>query len=153
MVLDTYLLSTRQYTVRIKGKVEQSRERSSALPYTSMYQLLKREPYGRPLLRSPTYLQTIVSCIVHSNSFICTQLNGFKLCNSTLFIPLHIVKLFQVLHYVILIIQIFDTVKRFQAFQFNSHNYIFNIRLHTVKWFKVFLFISNNSISHLFTLS
>ena len=36
MVLDTSLLNTQQYKVRIKGKVEQSRERSIALPYTSM---------------------------------------------------------------------------------------------------------------------
>ena len=34
MVLDTSLLNTQQFKVRIKGKVEQSRERSSALPYT-----------------------------------------------------------------------------------------------------------------------
>ena len=34
MVLDTSLLKTQQYKVRIKGKVEQSRERSSTLPYT-----------------------------------------------------------------------------------------------------------------------
>ena len=34
MVLDTPLLNTQQYKVRIKGKVEQSRERSSALAYT-----------------------------------------------------------------------------------------------------------------------
>ena len=34
MVLDTSLLNTQQYKVRIKGKVEQSWERSSALPYT-----------------------------------------------------------------------------------------------------------------------
>ena len=34
MVLDTDLLNTQQYKVRIKGKVEQSWERSSALPYT-----------------------------------------------------------------------------------------------------------------------
>ena len=34
MVLDTSLLNTQQYKVRIEGKVEQSRERSSALPYT-----------------------------------------------------------------------------------------------------------------------
>ena len=33
MVLDTSLLNTQQYKVRIKGKVEQSRETSSALPY------------------------------------------------------------------------------------------------------------------------
>ena len=36
MVLDTSLLYTQQYKVRIKGKVVQSRERSSALSYTSV---------------------------------------------------------------------------------------------------------------------
>ena len=36
IVLDTSLLNTHQYKVCIKGKVEQSRERSSALPYTSV---------------------------------------------------------------------------------------------------------------------
>ena len=36
MVLDTSLLNTQKYKVRIKGKVGQFRERSSALPYTSM---------------------------------------------------------------------------------------------------------------------
>ena len=36
MVLDTSLLNTQQYKVRIKGKVEQFRERSSALPYSSV---------------------------------------------------------------------------------------------------------------------
>ena len=36
MALDTSLFNTQQYMVRIKGKVEQSRERSSALPYTSV---------------------------------------------------------------------------------------------------------------------
>ena len=34
MVLDTSLLNTQQNEVHIKGKVEQSRERSSALSYT-----------------------------------------------------------------------------------------------------------------------
>ena len=34
MVLDTSLLNTLQYNVHIKGKVELSREWSSALPYT-----------------------------------------------------------------------------------------------------------------------
>ena len=32
MVLDTFLRNTQRYKVRIKGKVEQSKERSSALP-------------------------------------------------------------------------------------------------------------------------
>ena len=36
MVVGTSLLNTQQYKVRIEGKVEQSRERSSALPYTSV---------------------------------------------------------------------------------------------------------------------
>ena len=36
MILDTSLLNTQQYKVRIKGKVEQFRERNSALPYTSL---------------------------------------------------------------------------------------------------------------------
>ena len=36
MVLDTSLLNTQQYKVCIMGKMEQSWERSSALPYTSM---------------------------------------------------------------------------------------------------------------------
>ena len=34
MVLDATLLNTQHYKVRIKGKVEQSREKSSALPDT-----------------------------------------------------------------------------------------------------------------------
>ena len=36
MVFDASLLNTQQYKVGIKGKVEQSRERSSALFYTSV---------------------------------------------------------------------------------------------------------------------
>ena len=34
--LDASLLNTQHYKVGIKGKVEQSRERSSVLPYTSL---------------------------------------------------------------------------------------------------------------------
>ena len=36
MVLDSSLLNTRHYKVRSKGEMEQSRERSNALPYTSV---------------------------------------------------------------------------------------------------------------------
>ena len=36
MVLNAALLSTQHYKVRIEGKLEQSREWSSAFPYTSM---------------------------------------------------------------------------------------------------------------------
>ena len=36
IVLDTSLLNTQHYKVHIKGKVDQSRERSSILPYISV---------------------------------------------------------------------------------------------------------------------
>ena len=36
MVLDASLLNTQYYKVQIKGKVEQSKEMSIALPYTSV---------------------------------------------------------------------------------------------------------------------
>ena len=36
MVLDVALLNIQHYKVKIKGKVEQSRERNSALPNTSV---------------------------------------------------------------------------------------------------------------------
>ena len=36
MILDATLLNTQHYKVPIKGKVEQSRKLSSALPYTSV---------------------------------------------------------------------------------------------------------------------
>ena len=36
MVLDTSLLNTQDYKVRIKGKVDQSREMRSALPNNSV---------------------------------------------------------------------------------------------------------------------
>ena len=36
VVLDATLLYTQHYKVRIKGKVEQPRERSNAIPYTSV---------------------------------------------------------------------------------------------------------------------
>ena len=37
MLLDAALLNTQHYEVRIKGKVEQSREWSTALSYTSVW--------------------------------------------------------------------------------------------------------------------
>ena len=36
MVFDAALLNTKHYKVKIKGKMEQSMEWSSALPYTSV---------------------------------------------------------------------------------------------------------------------
>ena len=56
MILDATLLNTQHYKVRIKGKVEQSREWCSALPYILVQQLSKKEPPGHLQLRSPTTL-------------------------------------------------------------------------------------------------
>ena len=61
MGLDSSRLNTQQYEVRIKGKVEQSRQRSGALPYTSVLQLLKREPYDYPRQQSHTFFNTNTS--------------------------------------------------------------------------------------------
>ena len=55
-VLDATLLNTQQYKLRIKGKVEQSREWSCTVPYTSMQKKFKKEPSGYPWLKSPTLI-------------------------------------------------------------------------------------------------
>ena len=51
MVLDASLLNTQHYKVWIKGKVEQSRERSSAFPYTLVLLQSKMDPSGHPQLQ------------------------------------------------------------------------------------------------------
>ena len=51
IVLDAALLNTQHYKVRIKSKVNQSRERNSALPYTSVLYLLKKGAFGSPLTK------------------------------------------------------------------------------------------------------
>ena len=56
MVLDAALLDTQHYKVRIKGKLKQSRERSSALSYTSCSSYWKGEPLDHPWLRLPNLL-------------------------------------------------------------------------------------------------
>ena len=48
VVLDTSLLNTQHYKVRIKGKVEQSRERSSTLPTPSVVPI-EKGAFGSPL--------------------------------------------------------------------------------------------------------
>ena len=48
MVYDAALLNTQHYKVRIKGKAGQSKEWSCALPYTSVWKLLKMETFGSP---------------------------------------------------------------------------------------------------------
>ena len=94
MVLDATLLITQHYKVKIKGKVEQSREWSSTLPYTAVLKLLKRKPSGHPLLRSPTLLLScwytcyyiIQYSIYYNFSVFCQNINllteSFKIISS-----------------------------------------------------------------------
>ena len=48
MVLDASLLNTQHYKVWIKGKAEQSRERSSALPYILSVVAIEKGAFGSP---------------------------------------------------------------------------------------------------------
>ena len=70
-----------QIGLRDKGKVELSWERSSALPYTSVLQLLKRECSGRPWLLSPTFLYTPPRGLIVPQLFFSK--NGFSIKQST----------------------------------------------------------------------
>ena len=68
MVLDTSLLNTQHYKVCIKGKVEQFRERSSALSYTSCSSywkgsLLVALDYGRQLIIKLKGWKCRVNCV------------------------------------------------------------------------------------------
>ena len=47
MVLDASLLNTQHYKVRIKDKVEQSRERNNALPF-NLVVALEKGAFGSP---------------------------------------------------------------------------------------------------------
>ena len=49
MVLDASVLNTQHYKVRIKEKVEQSRERSSALPLHLGVVAIEKGAFGSPL--------------------------------------------------------------------------------------------------------
>ena len=50
LVFDASLLKTQHYNVRIEGKVEQSRERSSALPLHLGVVAIEKGTFGSPTL-------------------------------------------------------------------------------------------------------
>ena len=60
MVLDPSLLNTQHYKVRIKGKVEKSWERSSALPYIPGVAAMEKGAFGSPstMVANFTFLLT-----------------------------------------------------------------------------------------------
>ena len=68
IVLDSAFLNTQHYKVWVNGKIEQSRERSSALHYTIV---LKREPSGHSRLwssRSNHHHHQVVTLLILSLS-------------------------------------------------------------------------------------
>ena len=69
IVLDAALINTQHYKVWIKDKVEQSRETSSTLLYASVFELLKREPLGHPLLRSAKFT-LLLGQILNKNKYL-----------------------------------------------------------------------------------
>ena len=88
IVLVATLLNTQHYKVRINGKVEHSREGRSAIPYTLMLELLKREPSGRTRLRSPTfYFIHIYQPLRIYHLFV---LSNFKLLHKWITFPIHL---------------------------------------------------------------
>ena len=63
MVFDASLFNTKHYKIQIKGRVLQYRERSCALPYTSVLLLMKREPLSRLWLPTSNVLTLYISII------------------------------------------------------------------------------------------
>ena len=75
MVLDPTLLNTQQYKVRIKGKVEQSRELSSALPYTSVSLAIEKGAFGSPSTKVANF-----ACLHYQHTHTHTHLYIHRYC-------------------------------------------------------------------------
>ena len=90
MVQDASLLNTQHYQVRIKGKVEQSRERSSALPYTCVVSY--RKGSLRVTFDNGRQLYLLVLCEIQSRL-------GFKFLMTILF-PLIVIIIIQAPPYI-----------------------------------------------------
>ena len=65
MVLDTSLLNTQRYKVCIKGKVEQSRERSSTLPLHLIIVTIEKGTFGLPsnMVANFTFTYAKLNCL------------------------------------------------------------------------------------------
>ena len=68
MVLDPSLLNTQYYKVRIKGKVEQSREKSSALPYTLV---TEKGAFGSPSTMVTNFILLLILAALLLNKYMC----------------------------------------------------------------------------------
>ena len=85
MVFDAALLNTQPYEERIKGKMEQSREWSSVLPYVLVQKLSNGEPSFRRRLRSLTYLLFPTPVLVDDEFYIQFEFNYLSEIKTNLF--------------------------------------------------------------------
>ena len=67
MVLDTSLLNTQQYKVRIKGKMDQSRGKSSALPLHLGVVAIEKGAFRSPSTTVPnfTYIYIYIASLIN----------------------------------------------------------------------------------------
>ena len=72
MGLDAALLNIQHYRVRIKGKVEQSRKWSSALPYTSYVVGIEKGAFGVPSTKVANFFFYKTRIL---QSYICVNTN------------------------------------------------------------------------------
>ena len=77
MVLDAALLNTQHYKVSIKGKVEQSRERSSALPLHHGVVAIEKRSFGSPSANVPNF--TFIDIHTNKNN---NRIKWTNLCKS-----------------------------------------------------------------------
>ena len=75
MALDAALLNPQHYKVRVKGKVEQSREWSSTLPYASVWWLLKKKAFRSPSTKVANFMQYFEHGIINEKKLIIVLLH------------------------------------------------------------------------------
>ena len=69
IVLDATLLNTQHFKIRIKGKVEQPRERSSALPLHLVVGAIEKEAFGAPSTTVANF--TFIYIYIMFNKALC----------------------------------------------------------------------------------
>ena len=78
MVLDPSLLNTQHYKVRVKGKVEQSRERSSTLPIHLGVVAIEKRDLGSPSTTVTNFTYYFITNIFRIK---LNKKTGFKNCD------------------------------------------------------------------------
>ena len=77
MVLDAALLNTRNFKVTIRGKVEQSRERSSASPQLLSVLTIEKGAFGSPSTKVANFTYFYYFLIKAGNYAVCVIIHTF----------------------------------------------------------------------------